>query len=267
MRHAYAVAIVSDLHIGSTVALAPPKYVLPDGQTILASAGQLWVYDCWQTYWKEFSSIRADKKILIINGECCEGQHHANEQLAGQAEVMEAMAVEMLRVPRSKVGKLYVTRGSSAHSKSQGMSDETVARELGAERDPQTGWRSAYRWRLNVGKVIMDIAHHVTGSSVPWTAGNNVRRLVMENLLQAADRNEPAPHLIIRSHIHAASSWEYAKTRAFITPSWKLQDEYGSKIAPSSILPIGGLIITIDDGRANVITRTFRPNQIREVKV
>ena len=267
MRHAYAVAVISDLHIGSTVGLSPLQFVLPDGQTYRASLGQEWIYDCWKNYWKEFDSIKADKKILIVNGEFCEGQHHGSEQLVGQAEVMEAMAVELMRVPRSRVGKLFVTRGSSAHSKQQGMSDETIARELGAERDPATGWRSAYRWRLNIGTVSMDIAHHVTGGGVPWTAGNNVRRLVIENILQAADRKEPAPQIIIRSHIHTPSSWEFAGSRAYITPSWKLQDEYGSKIAPSSILPIGGIFITIDAGKANVITRTYRPNQIREIKL
>ena len=42
MRHAFKVAVVSDLHIGSTVALpAAREYVLPDGQRLHASPAQL----------------------------------------------------------------------------------------------------------------------------------------------------------------------------------------------------------------------------------
>ena len=58
----------------------------------------------------------------------------------------------------NKVDKLYVVRGSGAHSKQQGMADETVARELGAARNA-SGWRSDYRWRIEVGGVLLDVAH------------------------------------------------------------------------------------------------------------
>ena len=266
MQHDYKIACISDMHVGSTVALpAAKQYVLPDGQVLVASVAQLWLLECWQKYWREFHSIKAKRSAIIINGETVEGEHHAAKQIAGQAEVMEAMAVELLRSHIGKVNKLYVTRGSSAHSKQQGMADETVARELGAVRN-SAGWHSDYNWRIDAGGVLIDVAHHISGGGVPWMAGNNVRRAVMSCILQAVQRFERPPDLLLRGHVHTTAQFEYANTKCIISPSWKLRDEYAHKIS-AGIAPIGGLYILIDKGQAAVTVRTFAPNAERPNKL
>jgi len=266
MRHAFKVAVVSDLHIGSTVALpAAREYVLPDGQRLHASPAQLWMLDCWNKFWSEFHKLPAKRSAIIVNGEFCEGEHHAAQQISGQAEVMESMAIELMRKHVSKVDKLYVVRGSQAHSKHQGMADETVARELGAARNA-SGWRSDYRWRIEVGGVLLDVAHHISGGGVPWTAGNNVRRALMTTVLRAAERGERAPDIMLRAHVHQPATFEFGHTRIYITPSFKLRDEYAHKIG-ASLAPIGGIFITVDNGAANVVTRTFQPERERVTKL
>lgn len=266
LRHAYKLAVVSDLHVGSTVGLpAGKQYILPDGQRLHASPAQLWILDCWNKYWTEFHKISAKRSAIIFNGEFCEGEHHAAAQIVGQAEVMEAMAVELMLPHVNKVDRLFVVRGSTAHSKRQGMADETVARELGAVRNA-AGWRSDYRWRIDVGGVIVDCAHHITGNGVPWTAGNNVRRALMTTVLRAIERDETPPHLLIRSHVHQPERFEFGGRRIYITPSFKLRDEYAHKIGVS-LAPIGGLLITVDNGEAEVITRTYRPERDKAAKL
>ncbi len=266
MQHDYKIACVSDLHVGSTVALpAAKQYVLPDGQILYASLAQLWLLECWRMYWKEFHSIKAKRSAIIINGETVEGEHHCAKQIAGQAEVMEAMAVELLRPHISKVNKLYVTRGSAAHSKQQGMADETVARELGAVRNA-AGWHSDYNWRINVGGCLIDAAHHISGGGVPWTAGNNVRRQVMTSILQAVQRQEKPPNILLRGHVHNLAEWQFAETKCYVTPSWKLRDEYAYKIQ-AGISRIGGLFIFVNGGQAEVITKTFAPTTERPHKL
>jgi hypothetical protein len=266
MRHAFKLAIVSDLHIGSTVALpAAAEYVLPDGQRLHASPAQMWLLECWHKFWAEFHKIAAKRSAIIVNGEFCEGEHHAAQQISGQAEVMEAMAVELMRKHVGKVDKLFVVRGSGAHSKQQGMADETVARELGAQRN-SSGWRSDYRWRIEAGGLVIDAAHHITGGGVPWTAGNNVRRALMTTVLRAVERGERAPDIMLRSHVHQPANYEFGRTRIFVTPSFKLRDEYAHKIG-ASLAPVGGIIITIDNGVAEVITRTFNPEREKATKL
>ena len=260
MQHAYKVAVISDLHIGSTVALPPSaQYILPDGQRLHASPAQLWILDCWNKYWAEFHKIPAKRSAIIVNGEFCEGEHHCAQQIIGQAEVMEGMAVGLLQKHVGKVNKLYVVRGSNAHSKQQGMADETVARELGAVRNA-SGYRSDYRWRVDVGGVIIDAAHHITGGGVPWTSGNNVRRALMTTILRSLERNEKPPDILLRSHVHTPANYEFGGHRIYITPSFKLRDEYAHKIG-ASLAPIGGLFITVDNKVAEVVTRIFLPQR------
>ena len=62
------------------------------------------------------------------------------------------------------------------------------------------------------------------------------------------------------------ASYEFGKTRIFVTPSFKLRDEYAHKIG-ASLAPVGGLLITIDNGAANVVTRTYQPEREQITKL
>lgn len=259
MRIEIAIAVISDLHIGSTVALFPDRYALPDGQILRASTAQKWILGNWNNFWSEFHGIRATRKAIIVNGEFCEGVHHSTPQIVGTAELMEEIAVEVMRPHVAKVDELFVVKGSGAHSKPGGFSDEAVARELGAKRCPSFGTRSSYRWRISAGGVMLDCLHHVTGSGAPWTKGNNLRRAVLEHLYTSMERKERPADLLIRSHVHAYGHWEQSGCHAYVTPSWKLADEHAHKIAPGSLLPIGGLFVLINRGRAEVIPRLYSP--------
>ncbi len=264
MRHEIAIAVISDLHIGSTVALFPERYVTPDGQTLYASPAQRWILGNWNRYWAEFHSIKAKKKSIIVNGEFCEGVHHNITQIAGTAELMEEIAVSMLKPHVAKVDALFVVKGSEAHSKPGGTSDEAVARELGAKPCTGTGARASYHWRINAGGVFLDCTHHITGSGTPWTRGNNLRRVVLEHLFGTFERNERPANILIRSHVHGYNTWEQNGCRAYVTPSWKLSDAHAHKVAPGNILPIGGLIIKISKGRGDVEPRLFYPVKSRQ---
>lgn len=256
MRGVVKIAVVGDLHIGSTVGLPPgPKFRLPDGNWFVASDEQLWVWDCWKKYWKDFFSVRAERALVLVNGEFCEGIHHASPQVLGQAEVMESMAVEVMRSIAGRVDRLLVTRGSSAHSKPGGMSDEVVARELGAVANAQ-GWRSSYNWLFSAGGCWVSATHHISGAGVPWTTGNNMRRSLVSAVMSAVGRGDRIPELFFRSHVHQPGNWEYGGARLFVTPGWKLRDEYAYKIGAMPV-PVGGLIVTIAGGRADVRSVLF----------
>ena len=258
MRAAIKIAVVSDLHIGSTVGLPPgPRFRMPDGNWFYASAEQTWLWDCWKKFWSEFWAVRAQRAIVLVNGEFCEGVHHASPQILGQAEVMESMAVEVMRGIATRADRLVVTRGSAAHSKPGGMSDEVVARELGAVVNAQ-GWRSSYNWLFSAGGVWVSATHHISGAGVPWTAGNNMRRSWVSSVMAAVGRRERIPDLFFRSHVHSPGSWEYGGSRLFVTPGWKLRDEYAFKIGAAPV-PVGGLIVLVEAGAAQVRSVLFHP--------
>lgn len=256
MGSAVKIAVVSDLHIGSTVGLPPGlRYRLPDGNWFHASVEQMWLWKCWKLFWREFWAVPAKRAIVLVNGEFCEGVHHASPQIVGQAEVMESMAVEVMRSVGARADRLLVTRGSAAHSKPGGMSDEVVARELGAVVNAQ-GARSSYNWLFCVGGVWVSATHHISGAGVPWTAGNNMRRSLVTAVMSAVHRRERIPDLFFRSHVHAPGCWEYGGARLFVTPGWKLRDEYAYKIGAAPV-PVGGLIVLVEGGVAEVRSVLF----------
>ena len=114
--------------------------------------------------------------------------------------------------------------------------------------------------------VVEAVLQHISGGGVPWTAGNNVRRALMTTVLRAAERGERAPDIMLRAHVHQPATFEFGHTRIFITPSFKLRDEYSHKIG-ASLAPIGGIIITVDNGAANVVVRTFQPDREQVTKL
>ena len=99
-----------------------------------------------------------------------------------------------------------------------------------------------------------------SGGGVPWTAGNNVRRALMTTVLRAAERGERAPDIMLRAHVHQPATFEFGHTRIYITPSFKLRDEYAHKIG-ASLAPIGGIFITQTVG-----TGTFTTNSAYDLK-
>jgi hypothetical protein len=54
MSRPVILAVVSDLHLNSTVALCPPEGVtLDDGGTSEPSRLQRWLWDCWEDDWTQ----------------------------------------------------------------------------------------------------------------------------------------------------------------------------------------------------------------------
>ena len=45
------VAIISDLHAGSTVGLCPPRFTLDDGGDYVSSPAQRWLWRNWNHFW------------------------------------------------------------------------------------------------------------------------------------------------------------------------------------------------------------------------
>ena len=76
------IAVVSDTHCLSTVALCPNNQIpLPDGGFYSPSKSQQWLYQCWEEFWQRVGEVEADKLYIVSNGEAVECQHHSRTQL------------------------------------------------------------------------------------------------------------------------------------------------------------------------------------------
>lgn len=250
-RSPILIAAFGDLHIGSTVSLCPPTGVLlEDGGRYTPNAVQLWLWARWLDFWKEVEGYRARgyKIVGICNGEFIDGRHHESSQLASQApEIQAAAALEVMAVAMPKLDTLYCTRGTEAHSGKGAASDYAIARELGAVIDKASGQRAAYQWRIDIGGVIVDAAHHISGSARLTSRGTNIRAELIEMMLE-----DDAPDILIRSHVHtyADVGRMFGARQALVLPAWQLKTAYGHRVTRRRRQEVGGVLIEVADGRA-----------------
>ena len=77
-------AIVGDLHCGSTVGLAPPLFRTDDGQTVQHSPFQAKLWAAWLDYWQRVSET-SGPLVVVINGDLVDGDHHRTPQLISRS--------------------------------------------------------------------------------------------------------------------------------------------------------------------------------------
>lgn len=249
------VAVVSDLHVGSTVGLCPPDGIeLEDGGRYTPNAFQVWMWAQWAEYWELVKQTAGDwPVVVIVNGEFIEGNHHRSTQITTPSPSVMIPAAEQVLEPAlrisSKSFKLYVTKGTAAHVGEGGANDVLVAKALNAEKDAESGQHAFYHLRVVIGGVYFDVAHHISNTMRAWTHGNNIRTEVLEIMDDARSSGDRLPDYIIRSHVHkfADTGLNYP-VRGIITPAWQGLTEYTHRLTRRVNRTVGGLIIPCENG-------------------
>lgn len=270
---AKVIAFVSDMHCGSTVALAPPTIDLDDGGHYQSSPSQLWLWQCWEDYWERVAAVRKAEKadlILVFNGDMTDGDHHGTTQiLSGNPTAQAAVVDACMAVPLAlKPDKLFFVRGTEAHVGKSGAFEERIARGLQKDDrpvigDPATRTASWWHLRMEAGGVRFDVAHHGRTGQREHTRQNAANLYAHDILLAHVKDGETAPHIAIRSHFHKwMDSWDAAKVLRLIgLPAWQLATAYVHRIAPDSLADIGGLIVTVKDGEYEAEKVSFKPGR------
>ena len=268
------VAIVGDIHSNSTVALCPPRTTLDDGGSYVASGPQRWIWRQWRAFWNEIEERRAAVSgplYIILNGELADDNYHPTTQLVTRnpADILKlSLAVlEPVTALLRDGDRLFVLRGTEAHSGPSGAMDETLARELNAINCSENAINcvksadSLFSWwnlRAEIEGVRFDVAHHPPGGGgrVPWTRGNFANRLAAQTFYEACERGEKWPHLLVRGHVHRpGDSYDAYPVRALVLPSWQLSTAYGYRIGGGT-LPVGGAyVICSGKGSYEVVKR------------
>jgi hypothetical protein len=265
------VALVGDLHINSTVALSPPVVNLDDGGTYRASSQQRWIWRHWLDFWTEVKERRdahGARLVIIINGETGDNNHHPTGQLVtrnpADIQRMVAQALEPATSLMREGDRLFITRGTEAHTGLSSALDEATAHDLGAVpsvlknpgKSNEVRVNSWWRLRAEFSGVRFDVSHHPPGGGGrrPWTRANFPMTLAA--MADWENRNDKhPPHLRIYGHVHApGDSYDAFRTRVIINPSWQLTTAYGHRLG-GGILPIGGAYVICDNGRYEVVKR------------
>jgi hypothetical protein len=263
-------AITSDLHAGSTVALCPPEIELDDGGVYKASKVQQWMWQSWGKFWKEVDERRhaLDADLYqLFNGDMVDGNHHGTTQIVtGNNNGQAAVVNECLRVPLAlSPEKIWIIRGTDVHVGQSGCTEERIADGLRRDKRPivreaLAGTSSHWHARTEIHGWRFDFAHHGRVGTRTWTKPNVTMNLAADIFAQHAqedfdaNRLPTAPHIAIRSHMHQfVDTGKAHRTRVIQTPAWQLATSFIHRIAAGSVGEVGGIIVTIEPGKPPVV--------------
>lgn len=274
-------AITSDLHCGSTVALCPPEVPLDDGGAYKANKAQLWMWACWSHYWNRVEEARKEfggPLYQLFNGDLVDGNHHGTTQITtgnpnGQANILN----DCMKIPLSlKPDKIWIVRGTDAHVGQSACSEERIAEGLRKDKRPiegnaQTGTASHWHAKANFfNRWRLDFAHHGRVGTRPWTKPNVSMNLAAEIFHDHAkedfrkDRKPTAPHLAIRSHMHQyVDTGDTHPTRLLQTPAWQLATSFIHRIAAGKVGEVGGIIVILREDKApEVLPQLYSADEV-----
>lgn len=256
------IAVVSDTHAGSLVAVAPDKtYQSDDGSFFKPSDAQLWINNWWDRFWEKVDAERSDADELgvLVNGDMVEGDHHNTPQIFSRNLNLQSDLVEDLFVPKFEMTSpdfIHVVRGTGSHVGQSGSKEESISKGWSRAGWPvqvdtnQGGYN--YSWfhlLMKVQDVLIDAAHHGRTGYRPWTDQNAVNLLSWQIATERLRDKHEIPRLAIRSHFHRHfDSYDASPVRVLQTPCWQLKTAYAHQKVTESISHIGGLIVIIEDG-------------------
>lgn len=249
--------VVSDLHCGCRVGLCPPEPIeLDDGGEYHASKFQQKVWAWWTEFWEEWVPhiTQGEPYDVVINGDTLEGEHHGSHTyISANEEDQKKIARKIVQPIRDKAERLYMIRGTEAHDGKSGANAETLAREMGTVRDPESGQFA--RWELckRVGGAIAHLTHHISVSSSPYTKTTALVREWVTITERRATRGVPIFDFIVRAHRHRYDAvpmrTPHAYGGAIGLPGWQGKTPFAFRTVMGRCEPpqFGGIVIRQGD--------------------
>lgn len=263
-------AVVSDLHAGSTVALSPPTIALDDGGEYHASKAQQWLWSCWLDYWKQVDALRKEFRAelyVVFNGDLVEGDHHNTSAIVSRNPNAQAAALNAaVAVPLAlSPDRILVIRGTEAHVGQSASAEERIADGLRRDKRPiigdeASGTASHWHFRADIHDTRLDITHHGRTGQREHTRAGAAALHAHDILLAHVKNGDRYPDLCLRAHYHRFNdSHDACPTRVITSGAWQLgATGHVKKVAPDTLADIGGVIAVIRPGEP-------QPRDVRKV--
>lgn len=258
-------AVISDMHINSTVALCPDEVELPDGGAYQPSNGQKWINRCWRDYLDQVRSKRRGQTIGIVNGDAIEtdAKDRSTQTISRNKDTILSMGADVLDPFAKQCDALMFTAGTDAHGGKGAEFEAALADDFEPIRCAETGRAVWYSIDLTIEGLHILISHHPAGGAgKAQTRQNLVNRIATDSIFNCAQNNIPQYDLIIHSHLHQyIDSYNAYRTRVIITPAWTFAPDYlfRSGKAPQAIADIGGVNVYCDRGKLEIEPIRYQP--------
>ena len=269
--------VTSDMHTNSFTGLSP-YYFEHEGGTHKANELQRWLWRNWRDMWeKRATAVKLEEKLPLIyvhNGDAHDGPgvKQSPAVITRNESDMLRLAVQVIEPALNVADRVYIMRGTEAHTGKQAWREESLAEDIGAEKSPD-GTYSWWRLFANWGGVLFDVRHHPeTSGTKNWTRDAAHGRIAFEVLSDYVLNGMTPPDVALRAHTHVFGEGVSHKgqytTRAYTTPPWQKTTSYGHRIAAGLNQDTGGIFFVIRNGK---ITRSdfvkYEPKKLQPHRV
>ena len=182
------VVIISDLHAGHRVGIAPPSW---------KGSGDKFEATRKESFKRYIAMINKHKPIdvLVVNGDAIDGKGFRSEgvELITSNMLQQVdIAYEVIQYAEAK--NIVMTYGTPYHTGQGEDFEKVLADKLGAKI-------GNHEW-IDVNGTIFDIKHKVGSSTVPYGRATAPQKERLWNLLWTEFDEQPKADVIIRSHVH-----------------------------------------------------------------
>ena len=242
MSQIRTVVILSDIHAGSTVALLPPNFTTLEGQEVLQSPIQKWLWQCWEHCNQWFDDITgSDPHALVLNGDLIEGVHHGTKQVISldTNDHVEA-AIHILRPRASKAARTFVVKGTECHTSN---TEIVVGKALKLEVNPETSLPAFDRLTMDICGVRGVFRHHIPTAVRPYLESSQFSIQMGSEIMEAVRNGEKTPRFLCCAHRHRYGQFSDGHSLTVISPPWQMLTRFGHKVVSHARTKPGAFIL------------------------
>jgi len=222
-----SILVLSDLHVGSRVALCSESPNIDDGNPYCPTPNQKKLL---QEFHRTLDEVTQKPTALVINGEPIDG---SNPKSLGDSvwspdfnDQMED-AAKLLRPIKRDV--TILTRGSGYHVTREATNFEKIfADKIGAKKYKSVSGlmtNTDYEATIEMYGKYINFTHHI-GYSGWWMHRPTPMARELIKMHFAHSENGFHSDIIVRSHVHYFVLVEFPNTIGFTSPAWKFPDGF-----------------------------------------
>lgn len=248
-----------DTHCGHIAGLTPPTYQLNEDHPKLCGFAKF-QKETWLWFYNEIERLKPFD-VAIWNGDMIDGKGAktgGTELLTSDRNIQVDMASEIIWKVGAK--KNILTYGTSYHTGNEEDFEGSLADNIQAEAIKS-------ELNLDINGVVLNVKHHIGGSSTPYGQGTPLLKDQLFQALRADQEERPKADIIVRSHVHEYLQTTNRNGTAIILPALQgSMTKYGQRRC-IKIVDYGFAYVDIYPGREYyIIVRKMVPkSQVNEI--
>lgn len=246
--------VLSDIHVGSTIAIWPENHINRYGQTMIVNPLQRWMQECWADGMEWIQDVTKGNYILALNGDLIDGKHHrATEIMTPLIDDQVEACIKLLEPLAGKARKVVATLGTEAHG---GECEHAIASALKAHK--YKNWSPAHNSVvLDIQGSRTEIMHHIGTTSRPWLEATGHSMAMNVRRAETSRLGRSAPDVMIRGHRHRFGYFCDGSAMTVVAPSWQALSRWAWKVLPGAECQIGFVVLDYSDMQGTKIPRVL----------